>query len=62
MIFKSRPILRKILGVSLIILGVLGLIMPILPGWIFIFVGLEMLGLKLLLNEKFKLFFSKFKK
>ncbi|OIO44786.1 MAG: hypothetical protein COZ34_01585 [Candidatus Pacebacteria bacterium CG_4_10_14_3_um_filter_34_15] len=62
MILKSHPVLRKIFGASLIILGVMGLIMPILPGWIFIFFGLEMLGLKLLLSENFQLLRKKFKK
>lgn len=62
MILKSYPVLRKILGISLIVLGVLGLIMPILPGWIFIFIGLEMLGIKLLFSENFQLLKEKFKK
>ena len=36
-------IMKKILGVALIILGISGLILPFLPGWIFIMAGLGML-------------------
>jgi uncharacterized membrane protein YbaN (DUF454 family) len=42
------PALRKILdwgvGVSLILLGITGLVLPILPGWIFIIAGLAVLS------------------
>lgn len=33
-----------LLGVSLVILGIVGLIMPIMPGWIFLIPGLLILG------------------
>lgn len=34
---------RKIFGILLIILGVIGLVLPVMPGWIFILAGLAMM-------------------
>ncbi|KAB3535756.1 hypothetical protein F8154_05500 [Alkaliphilus pronyensis] len=31
--------MKKLCGILLLILGVVGIIMPIMPGWIFIFIG-----------------------
>lgn len=39
-----RSTLRVSAGVFLVILGVLGLILPIMPGWIFLIPGLVILG------------------
>jgi hypothetical protein len=35
---------EKIGGVLLILVGLIGLILPIMPGWVFIFAGLALLG------------------
>jgi uncharacterized protein YqgC (DUF456 family) len=40
-----KVIIKKIFGGILIGMGVLGLVLPILPGLIFIFLGLGILGI-----------------
>jgi uncharacterized protein YqgC (DUF456 family) len=45
-ITESR-ILRKFVGVILLLIGLAGLVLPILPGWLLIFVGLSFLGVKI---------------
>lgn len=40
---KKRKRLRLFIGAILISLGVIGIIMPILPGWIFVFLGFTIL-------------------
>jgi hypothetical protein len=47
-----KKVLKKALGVILIILGFLALITPFSPGSWLILVGLEILGLRLLLERK----------
>lgn len=44
--------LKKALGIFLIVLGILGMILPILPGVWFIPLGLELLGWRLVINRK----------
>lgn len=44
--------LRRALGIFLVIFGVLGLILPILPGWWVIPIGLELLGWRLIIDRK----------
>jgi uncharacterized membrane protein YbaN (DUF454 family) len=39
-----RKIIRVSGGVGLVILGVLGLILPIMPGWVFLIPGLLILS------------------
>ena len=39
-----RKILRPFLGFFLVILGVMGLILPIMPGWVFLIPGLIILA------------------
>jgi uncharacterized membrane protein YbaN (DUF454 family) len=34
---------RRVFGILLIILGVVGLVLPVLPGWAFILAGLSMM-------------------
>jgi uncharacterized membrane protein YbaN (DUF454 family) len=41
---KFVYVLIQVLGVFLLILGVLGILLPILPGWPLIFFGLLILG------------------
>jgi hypothetical protein len=45
----SISFLQYTLGVTCIVLGIAGLILPILPGWPFIFYGLECVGLGFLI-------------
>jgi hypothetical protein len=53
----TRPRTRKVVGWFLIVFGSLGIILPLVPGWIAIFVGLEVLGLQLVFRNKLKSFF-----
>jgi uncharacterized protein YqgC (DUF456 family) len=39
-----RKILRIAAGIGLVLIGLVGLIMPIMPGWVFIIPGLIILG------------------
>ena len=39
-----RAVLRITAGILLIIVGIIGLILPVMPGWVFIIPGLAMLG------------------
>lgn len=39
-----RKFLRNLMGVGLVILGIIGLILPIMPGWIFLIPGLMILA------------------
>ena len=51
-------ILKKILGVILIIIGIIGIFLPILQGVLMIIAGLFLLGVK---KEKIKKWISKLK-
>lgn len=48
---KAKTTLRTALGVFLIVFGIAGLILPILPGWWVIPIGLELLGWKLVIDR-----------
>ncbi len=39
-----RAILRIASGIGLVIIGVIGLILPVMPGWIFLIPGLVILA------------------
>jgi len=39
-----RAIIRIITGIALLLVGVVGLILPIMPGWVFIIPGLMILA------------------
>ena len=41
---RLRKILRISAGVGLILVGIVGLILPIMPGWVFIIPGLVILA------------------
>jgi hypothetical protein len=47
-----RKVTKKIVGVILIILGLAALLTPLSPGSWLILVGLELLGLRILLEDK----------
>jgi len=53
-----KRILRKTLGVIFIVLGFLALITPFTPGSWLLLVGLEILGLRMLLEKKLSSFLS----
>lgn len=39
-----RAILRIVSGIGLVIIGIIGLILPVMPGWIFLIPGLVILA------------------
>lgn len=52
MVEETKIKLRKFFGILLIVLGCLGLILPVLPGWWVIVIGMEILGWRLVINRK----------
>lgn len=42
--FPLRAILRIASGIGLVIIGIIGLILPVMPGWIFLIPGLVILA------------------
>lgn len=51
---KNKPKLKILIGVSLVILGLLIHLIPLMPGSWLIVIGLEILGVRLLLQNKLK--------
>uniref|UniRef100_A0A7C4XSV1 DUF454 family protein n=1 Tax=candidate division WWE3 bacterium TaxID=2053526 RepID=A0A7C4XSV1_UNCKA len=49
---KHKTAIKTALGVSFIVFGLIGLIFPIIPGWWVILIGLQMLGIKLVIDRK----------
>lgn len=47
-----RPRLKKTVGGTFVFVGFLGLLMPLIPGAIFLVIGLELLGLQFLFFDK----------
>jgi len=54
-----KVILRKTIGIILIIYGFFALVTPFTPGSWLIFIGLELLGIEILFIEKIKNWFKK---
>lgn len=55
----TRPRLRKIVGWSLVVFGFVMLVTPLTPGGSLFFVGLEILGLRLIFVEKARRIFGR---
>jgi len=51
---RELRLVRKTFGVALVVIGVIGIVLPILPGWILIFIGLSLLGIEIYYVEKIK--------
>ncbi len=49
-----NPVLKKTIGVILLLAGLFALVTPLTPGSGLIFVGLELLGIRILFVEKIK--------
>ncbi len=47
-----RPRLKKTVGIFFVLLGFVGIILPVMPGAIFVFIGLEFLGLRFLFIDR----------
>lgn len=48
---QTKKVIRRTVGIFLIVFGIAGIILPILPGWWVILIGLEILGWKLIINR-----------
>ena len=48
----TRPRVKKALGCLLIVIGFVAIIAPIIPGAPLVFIGLELLGFRLLFIDK----------
>jgi uncharacterized membrane protein YbaN (DUF454 family) len=44
MVHHAKSLLRRALGVLLVLVGIVGLLMPIMPGWLFLVPGGVLLG------------------
>lgn len=49
---QAKKNLKRALGIFLVIFGILGLILPILPGVWVIPIGIELLGWRLIIDRK----------
>ncbi len=58
---KAKKVLKKVFGVVLVILGFLALITPFSPGSWLLFVGLGILGIRIISEDKLFSFLKKFK-
>jgi len=50
----AKKVFKKTAGVALIVLGLVALFTPLTPGAWLVFIGLELLGVRLLLWERIK--------
>lgn len=54
----AKETLKKVLGVFLIIIGVIALVTPLTPGSWLAIIGLELLGLRYIFQEKISHFYK----
>jgi len=57
LITKIDSAIKIVFGIVLLIIGITGLLLPILPGWLFIILGISFLG-----SKRIKKLFQKIKK
>ena len=50
----TRPIIKKAVGVILILVGLAALVTPLTPGSWLAIIGVELLGVRILFFDKFK--------
>ena len=55
----TRPRTRKTVGWFLVVIGFFALVTPLTPGGLLFFLGLEILGLRIIFTEKMKCFFMR---
>lgn len=51
---KGSILIRRVLGITAIAIGILGIFFPFLPGWLLIFIGLEIIGINLVFFDRIK--------
>ena len=56
------PALKKAIGILLILIGLFALLTPFTPGSWLVFIGLELLGLRMVFWDKIKTRFQKISK
>jgi uncharacterized membrane protein YbaN (DUF454 family) len=44
---RTKHLARKAAGIGLVTLGLIGLVLPIMPGWLFLIPGAALLGVDL---------------
>jgi uncharacterized protein YqgC (DUF456 family) len=54
----ARKNIKKIIGAILIVLGIIGWMLPIVPGMLIVIIGLELLGLRMIFQNKIKSYFE----
>lgn len=55
---NMHPLVKKLLGVALILLGVFALLTPLTPGSWLALIGLELLGFRILFIDKIRDWFK----
>lgn len=55
----NRPKIKKTIGIILILIGLASLVTPLTPGSWLAIIGLELLGIRILFFDKFKLWKKK---
>ena len=50
----ERPWLKKTVGVLAIFFGILGIVIPGLPGILFLIIGFELLGIRFLVLDRYR--------
>ena len=56
---NDKPKIKKTIGIILILIGLAALLTPLTPGSWLLFIGLELLGLRVLLSDKLLKFFKR---
>jgi uncharacterized protein YqgC (DUF456 family) len=56
---NKKPQIKKTIGILLILIGLAALFTPLTPGSWLVFIGLELLGLRILLSDKLLNFFKR---
>ena len=56
---NKRPIIKKVVGVVLILIGLMAFFTPFTPGSWLAVIGLELLGIRILFFDKLKFFRKK---
>ncbi len=56
---NNKPKIKKTIGIILILIGLAALFTPLTPGSWLVFIGFELLGLRILLSDKLLKFFKR---
>jgi len=56
---NNKPKIKKTIGIILILIGLAALFTPLTPGSWLVFIGLELLGLRILFSDKLLKFWKR---